>query len=266
MIIRDATEADVPEIQSIYAHHVLHGTGTFEEEPPSVEEMLSGSQGRRARLALAGGGRCDRACSATAITRSSATARRIAICVEDSVYVRENVRGQGVGKALVRAAGRGSATAARHAADDRGDRRFGECRLDRRACQPGVSHGRHDAGVGDEVRALAGRGVRCSVRWAAATRTCRRDGAWHGLSRAAGEIAGPIATRDAMPAGDAAPCGRAPVSLEADASGASSRTRRASAVADGGVRLRRRVCRCRCRASPCGCGCRKAARRWRSSG
>src|ERR1700722_10272244 len=41
MIIRDATEADVPEIQSIYAHHVLTGTGTFEEEPPSVEEMLA---------------------------------------------------------------------------------------------------------------------------------------------------------------------------------------------------------------------------------
>src|SRR5580698_8594780 len=41
MIIRDATEADVPEFQSIYAHHVLTGTGTFEEEPPSVEEMLA---------------------------------------------------------------------------------------------------------------------------------------------------------------------------------------------------------------------------------
>src|ERR1700728_4439250 len=39
MDIRAATEADIPEIQSIYAHHVLTGTGTFEEEPPSVEEM-----------------------------------------------------------------------------------------------------------------------------------------------------------------------------------------------------------------------------------
>ena len=29
MIIRDATEADVPDIQSIYAHHVLNGTGTL---------------------------------------------------------------------------------------------------------------------------------------------------------------------------------------------------------------------------------------------
>jgi len=38
MQIRGATEADIPEIQSIYAHHVLTGAGTFEEVPPSVEE------------------------------------------------------------------------------------------------------------------------------------------------------------------------------------------------------------------------------------
>ena len=39
LAIRPAGFADVPEIQSIYAHHVLHGTGSFEEQPPSVEEM-----------------------------------------------------------------------------------------------------------------------------------------------------------------------------------------------------------------------------------
>ena len=39
MQVRPATSADLPEIQSIYAFHVLHGTGTFEEEPPSVEEI-----------------------------------------------------------------------------------------------------------------------------------------------------------------------------------------------------------------------------------
>ena len=39
MEIRTATEGDIPDIQSIYAHHMLTGTGTFEEEPPSVEEM-----------------------------------------------------------------------------------------------------------------------------------------------------------------------------------------------------------------------------------
>ena len=39
MQIRRVSPADIAEIQSIYAHHVLHGTGTFEETPPSVEEM-----------------------------------------------------------------------------------------------------------------------------------------------------------------------------------------------------------------------------------
>ena len=41
MQIRAALLADLPEIQAIYAHHVLHGTGTFEDMPPSVEEMTS---------------------------------------------------------------------------------------------------------------------------------------------------------------------------------------------------------------------------------
>lgn len=31
--------ADIPAIQEIYAHHVLHGIASFEEEPPSVEDM-----------------------------------------------------------------------------------------------------------------------------------------------------------------------------------------------------------------------------------
>ena len=56
-----ATEADIPEIQSIYAHHVLTGTGTFEEEPPSVEEMAERfAKVVDARLVLAGGDRRDR--------------------------------------------------------------------------------------------------------------------------------------------------------------------------------------------------------------
>jgi L-amino acid N-acyltransferase YncA len=41
MIIRAATLQDIPEITALYAHHVLHGTATFETEPPSESEMLS---------------------------------------------------------------------------------------------------------------------------------------------------------------------------------------------------------------------------------
>ena len=101
MDIRAAGEADVPEIQAIYAHHVLTGAGTFEESPPSVEEMST-------RLAKVTAGRWSWlvATDATGVLgfayytqfRDRSAYR---YCVEDSVYVREDVRGQGVGKALV---------------------------------------------------------------------------------------------------------------------------------------------------------------------
>jgi L-amino acid N-acyltransferase YncA len=101
MDIRDATDADVPDIQTIYAYHVLHGTGTFEEEPPSVEEMLV-----RFRKVLDTGYVWLVAADATGVLgygyytpfRDRSAYR---FTVEDSIYVREDVRGQGVGKALV---------------------------------------------------------------------------------------------------------------------------------------------------------------------
>ena len=40
-VLRDATAADMAVVQSIYAAHVSHGTGTFEEVPPNVEEMTN---------------------------------------------------------------------------------------------------------------------------------------------------------------------------------------------------------------------------------
>ena len=39
MPLRDAEPGDLPAMTDIYAHHVLHGTGTFEEEPPGEAEM-----------------------------------------------------------------------------------------------------------------------------------------------------------------------------------------------------------------------------------
>ena len=37
--IRDSRDDDVAAIQALYAHHVLHGTGTFELDPPTPDEM-----------------------------------------------------------------------------------------------------------------------------------------------------------------------------------------------------------------------------------
>lgn len=101
MDIREAKETDVPDIQVIYAHHVLNGTGTFEEEPPSVEEMLA-----RFCKVVDHGYVWLVATDATGVLgygyytpfRDRSAYR---FTVEDSIYVREDVRGQGVGKALV---------------------------------------------------------------------------------------------------------------------------------------------------------------------
>ena len=101
MEIRAARSSDLTEMQAIYAHHVLHGTGTFEELPPSVDEMS-----RRLEKGVQGGYCWLVAADETGILgfayygpfRERAAYRRT---VEDSIYVREDVRGQGVGKALV---------------------------------------------------------------------------------------------------------------------------------------------------------------------
>ncbi len=38
-IIRPSQDNDIPQITAIYAHHVLHGTGTFEVDPPNEADM-----------------------------------------------------------------------------------------------------------------------------------------------------------------------------------------------------------------------------------
>lgn len=43
-LIRPASEADLPAITAIYAYNVLHGTGTFETEPPDEVQMLDRMQ------------------------------------------------------------------------------------------------------------------------------------------------------------------------------------------------------------------------------
>lgn len=39
--VRDSVPGDLPRITGIYAQEVLNGLATFEEVPPSVEEMAA---------------------------------------------------------------------------------------------------------------------------------------------------------------------------------------------------------------------------------
>ena len=41
LTFRPSTDADVPAITAIYAHHVTHGTGTFETTPPTEADMAA---------------------------------------------------------------------------------------------------------------------------------------------------------------------------------------------------------------------------------
>ena len=101
MDVRHARDADLPEIQAIYAHHVLTGAGTFEETPPSIEEMTA-----RFRAISGRGWSYLVAVDATGVLgyayfsqfRERSAYRYSA---ENSIYVRNDVRGQGVGKMLV---------------------------------------------------------------------------------------------------------------------------------------------------------------------
>jgi len=101
ILVRDATEADIEIIQAIYAHHVLNGLATFEEVPPSVEQMLA----RRASVLKAGLPCLTAEIEGKIVGYSYATAYRprpaYRYTIEDSVYVADGLGGRGIGTALL---------------------------------------------------------------------------------------------------------------------------------------------------------------------
>lgn len=104
MQVRDAGPADLPAMTAIYAHHVLHGTGTFEEVPPDQGEMaarMAKVQGKGWPWLVAVEDDGQVVGYAYVAQFRDRSAYRFA--GEDSVYVRDDQRGQGVGKALVAA-------------------------------------------------------------------------------------------------------------------------------------------------------------------
>jgi phosphinothricin acetyltransferase len=103
VLLRDAAEADMPAIQALYAHHVLHGIATFEEVPPSVAEMTE----RWAAVLKAGLPYLAAELDGRVLGYAYATAYRprpaYRFTVEDSVYVAQGLDGRGIGGALLQA-------------------------------------------------------------------------------------------------------------------------------------------------------------------
>lgn len=101
VVVRDSTDADMAAVQTIYAHHVAHGLGTFEETPPDLAEMaarrdaliaggfpylVAERDGRILGFAYAGPYRARSAYRHTA---------------EDTIYVAPDAHRQGIGAALL---------------------------------------------------------------------------------------------------------------------------------------------------------------------
>jgi phosphinothricin acetyltransferase len=100
-ILRASTDDDVPAITAIYGHHVLHGTGTFETDPPTEADMKA----RRADVLGKG--------LPYLVAEQDGRVLGFAYCqwfkprpayrfsAEDSIYLHPDAAGKGIGKQLL---------------------------------------------------------------------------------------------------------------------------------------------------------------------
>jgi phosphinothricin acetyltransferase len=103
MIVREATEADAAALAAIYGDAVLHGFGTFEEEPPTPQDM----DGRRRAVQDKGlpylVAELDGQVLGFAYAGPFRPRAAYRYTLEDSVYVSPDAKGQGVGRAVLTA-------------------------------------------------------------------------------------------------------------------------------------------------------------------
>jgi len=101
LLIRPSRLDDVPAIAAIYSWNVMHGTGTFELEPPDVAEMA------RRRDEVLGKGLpwlvAERGGTVLGYAYANHFRPRPAyrFCLEDSIYLADAARGQGIGRLLL---------------------------------------------------------------------------------------------------------------------------------------------------------------------
>jgi phosphinothricin acetyltransferase len=101
VVVRDARDADLAAVQRIYAHHVLYGLATFEEVPPSVDELAA----RRSAVLGLGLPYLVAELEGRVVGYSYATSYRVRpayrYTIEDSVYISDGLSGRGIGSALL---------------------------------------------------------------------------------------------------------------------------------------------------------------------
>jgi L-amino acid N-acyltransferase YncA len=102
-MIRDATVEDAAAVQAIYAHHVLHGTASYDLEPPPLEQIRD-----KIRWVLGEGwpflvAQRDGAVVGYAYATQFRDRAAYRFTCENSIYVHPDWMGQGIGKALLHA-------------------------------------------------------------------------------------------------------------------------------------------------------------------
>jgi L-amino acid N-acyltransferase YncA len=101
LTIRPSTPADLASITAIYAWNVEHGTGTFELDAPDETEMS-----RRRDDVLSKGlpwlvAERDGALLGYAYANHFRPRKAYRFCVEDSIYLADAAKGQGLGRLLL---------------------------------------------------------------------------------------------------------------------------------------------------------------------
>src|SRR5258706_11611703 len=101
LFVRASTEADVAHCAEIYSHHVLHGTASFEVDPPDLAEMKK----RRASVLDLGlphlVAERDGHVLGYAYAGNWRPRPAYKFSVEDSIYIDKDAVGQGAGRALL---------------------------------------------------------------------------------------------------------------------------------------------------------------------
>lgn len=99
--VRPAVIDDVPAITEIYAHHVQHGTASFETEAPDAADMTRRWMEVRRRGLPYYLAEQDGTVVAFAYAAPYRTRPAYRFTVEDSIYVRPDWTGRGIGHSLL---------------------------------------------------------------------------------------------------------------------------------------------------------------------
>jgi phosphinothricin acetyltransferase len=101
LLIRPSTPADLPAVTDIYGWNVLNGTGTFELEAPDLDEMTRRRDDVLSKglpwLVVERGGRV----LGYAYANHFRPRKAYRFCLEDSVYLAADAKGQGLGRLLL---------------------------------------------------------------------------------------------------------------------------------------------------------------------